>query len=179
MAPRRRLAALARHVVGAGAQQHEPADTSPPPEGAATPAQRLDAAFAQRVAAVHAIDIFDMDAPCVRGFSQRQFDDDGYYAWEGLLTPHGNHLVKHACQRVQQLQDEHWLDADWEGLTEAEWASRGFARPVKFLDAQAKSAVRGGSQLGGAPAAERVAPAATPVDGRAVQNSPRLPVLDG
>ena len=171
-----RVARVAHHVV-AGAAAGAPLD--PPPEGQAAPAQRLDAAYARRVAEVHAMDLFDMDAPCVRNFSQAQFDDAGYYAWEGLLTVEGNELVKQACRRVQQLQDEHWLDADWEGLPEEAWASRGFRRPTKFLDAERKAAVRGGSQLGGAPAAERLVPAPSPAHKRAVQNGARLPVLDG
>eukprot|EP01043_Picozoa_sp_COSAG02_P086669 COSAG02_NODE_24078_length_698_cov_1.404007_1_plen_183_part_10 len=176
----RRLAHVARHVVGVvGGVESRSLALGPPPEGEAAPAQRLDAAFAKRVTDVHATALFDMEAPCVRNFSRQQFDDAGFYAWEGLLTVEGNELVKQACMRVQQLQDEHWLDADWESLPKEAWLERGFKPPIKFLDAEAKATIRGGSQLGGAPAAERLVPPPAPVDEWAVQNPPRLPMLDG
>ncbi len=178
----KRLRRVAQHVVVAGVvdgAESRPFALGPPPEGKAAPARRLDAVFAKRVAEVHATALFDMEAPCVRNFSREQFDDAGFYAWEGLLTVEGNELVKQACIRVQQLQDEHWLDADWEDLSEEAWTSCGFKVPIKFLDADAKAAVRGGSQLGGAPAAERLVPPPVPAHERAVQNPPRLPMLDG
>jgi hypothetical protein len=70
-------------------------------------------------------------------FSREQLDCDGYYCWDGILTPAGIQLVSSACRRVQQLQDDQWLDAPWSSV---DWESLGVKPPG-----------RGGSQLGGTP----------------------------
>ena len=139
----------------------------------------VDDAYAEAVSAVHAMELFDMEAPCVQNFSQQKFDDDGYYSWEGLLTSAGSVAVKAACQRVQTIQDRDWVEADWEGIPERVWAEHGFRRPAEFLSAARKDECRGGCQLGGTPAADRLEddpPRRGPHD---VVNPPRMPVLSG
>ena len=167
----RRLRALAQHL-----------QTGDSPAAATEPQRRVaavDDAYAEAVSAVHAMELFDMEAPCVQNFSQQKFDDDGYYSWEGLLTPAGSVAVKAACQRVQTIQDRDWLEADWEGIPERVWAEHGFRRPAEFLSAARKGECRGGSQLGGTPAADRLEddpPRRGPHD---VVNPPRMPVMSG
>jgi hypothetical protein len=144
------MAALAQHL-SAGAAAGASTNRNPP-EGQASPPDRLiTSAFAAQVAEAHAVNIFDLAAPRVRDFTQKQFDDDGYYSWDGLLTVAGSELVRAACQRVQRLLDEQWVDANWEGILEEVWAAHGFTRPTEFLSEERKAAIRGGNQLGGAP----------------------------
>ena len=142
---------------------------------------------AASVAALHEVEVFDMDAPCVRAFTRSQFDHDGYYLWPGLLTAAGRDAVQAACMRIQQLQDDRWLGAEWESIPASEWETRGLHRPKHFLTEEEKDRCRGGSQLGGTPSAEPIRDFLPPRNPSAQAehlaggwNPPRLmPVLQG
>lgn len=175
------LAALSRHLTQRCPSSAPIADgtstCAPPPSRAHRPDEQWRlAAHAAAVAALHGIRIFDMDASCVRNFSREQFDRDGYYLWPGLLTAQGREQVQAACERVQALQDERWLDADWQSVAPSQWHARGWCTPRRFLTADEKERCRGGSQLGGAPPAEPLPDPVLPGD----PATPRLyPVLQG
>lgn len=124
-------------------------------------------AYAALVEQTHATEIFDLGAPCVARYSQAKLDCDGYYCWDGLLTPAGTAAVKAACRRVQQLQDDEWVDARWNSV---DWQSLGLEPPERYLSEDERAAIRGGNQLGGAPPG---------VPAISHQLPKRVPILDG
>ena len=98
-------------------------------------------------------DIFDMTAPCVRGFSRSKFEADGFWVWDGLMLPHCREQLTAALQRVQRLQDELVMDETRSRLKAADYATLGLTPPTRFYSKAERQEMLGSSQATGALAA--------------------------
>ena len=94
--------------------------------------------------------IFDMLAPCVRGFDRAKFERDGFWVWDKVMRPACRQHLTESLQNVQRIQDEIVMDNRWDTLDADGFAALGLKPPTKFFTRTERQQMLGSSQVSGA-----------------------------
>jgi hypothetical protein len=83
----------------------------------------------------------------LEAFDRAQFEREGYWVWEGLLTDEGRQKFTACLVELQRKNDAIVMDTDWEAI---DFASRGMSAPIPaHVTPEAKAGWCGGSEQAG------------------------------
>ena len=91
--------------------------------------------------------IFDMAQPCVTAFDHAKFERDGFWVWDGVMTPECRAQLTGALKDVQKTQDEMVMDARWDEMQAADYAALGLTPPKRSYSRAERSQMLGSSQV--------------------------------